>query len=120
MRYLPGLFIALSLLAIALLRTSAHSNKHHGKPTPAPAPAPATLTLAWDAVPATADPATNPVGYRIWEGFGPRQETVLVDVKTATVWTLSLTRGSTYYFVVTAYNAAGTNSPPSNEVAVTP
>jgi hypothetical protein len=42
------------------------------------------------------------------------------DVGNSTTTTVTgLSSGSTYYFAVTAYNAAGTQSSPSNEVSFT-
>jgi hypothetical protein len=44
---------------------------------------------------------------------------MIINVRNVTVWTLSLSRATTYFFVVTAYNAAGLESPPSNEISYT-
>jgi hypothetical protein len=45
------------------------------------------------------------------------QITSLGNTTTATV--SNLVSGVTYYYVVTAYNSAGVDSPPSNEVSYT-
>jgi predicted phage tail protein len=68
-------------------------------------------SVAWDA---NQDPYT--VGYRLYGGTAPGQYTWSVDVGNATSAQLPpLPPGSTYYFVVRAYNAAGQLSAPSNE-----
>ena len=86
-----------------------------------PNPPPATnVTLAWNANPPTSDPATNTTGYRMHIGFASGNYTQSTDVGKNTTFTLTnLTSGSTYYFAVTAYDAAGVESPPSNEVSFT-
>ena len=70
-----------------------------------------SVTLAWNAVSGVA-------GYRLHYGTASGtyiQITDVGDITTATV--SSLTPGSTYYFVVTAYNVAGLESLPSNQVS---
>ena len=102
----------------------------HGKPsptpsptvTPAPSPSPSStpipgVTLAWDAVPVTGNPDTDAAGYYLRFGFAPGAENTPVDVGNVTVWTLPIQSATTYYFVVTAYNTARVESPPSNEVS---
>jgi hypothetical protein len=77
-----------------------------------------SITLAWNAVAPTSNPATNPVGYRLRMGVASgvyTQITTLGNVISATV--LKLVSGTVYYFVVTAYNSAGVNGPPSNQVS---
>jgi hypothetical protein len=72
-----------------------------------------SATLAWNAVAGTVS------GYKIYVGEAPKMYTRTITVGTVTSSTVnSLTVGRTYYFVVTAYNSAGT-SPPSNEVSKT-
>jgi hypothetical protein len=87
-------------------------------PTPNPTPAP-TVTLAWNADATTGNVNTDPAGYYLKVGFAAGQETMVIDVRNVSVWTLSLNRATTYFFVVTAYNAARLASPPSNEVSYT-
>jgi hypothetical protein len=87
------------------------------------ASSPATLdsvTLAWNANTPTSDPGTNTVGYRLYLGPASGKYTQSTDAGNSTATTVSgLSRGSTYYFTVTAYNAAGAESSPSNEVSFT-
>ena len=95
--------------------------RHH-KPTPTPAPTPTpipipSVTLTWDSNPITGNPDTDAAGYFFRYGFSSGGETAKVNVGNVTVWTLQLTSGTTYYFVVSAYNQAGVESPPSNEVS---
>jgi hypothetical protein len=87
-------------------------------PTPSPTPTP-TVSLAWDADTATSDPKTNTVGYRVHTGTSSGHYTQTTDVgnKTAATIAISLS-GSTYFFVVAAYNIAGVEGPFSNEVSV--
>jgi hypothetical protein len=55
-------------------------------------------------------------GYRLWLGFMPGAETPFADEGTNLTATVQLSSGTTYFFVVTAYNSAG-DSLPSNEVS---
>ncbi len=74
----------------------------------------AAVTLAWD-------PNTGPDigGYRVSYGTTSGQYTTSVDVGNTTSYTFTnLLAGSTYYFVLQAYNSAG-NSPYSIEVSAT-
>ena len=66
----------------------------------------ATVTLAWDAVPATTDPATNPIGYKLYTGVASGTYGTPIDVGNVMTTNLTLQGATTYYFVVTAYNAA--------------
>ena len=77
-----------------------------------------SVTLQWNADAVTTNPGTNPVGYHMWVGTSSRNYTQRIDegnVSTGTV--IGLVPGTTYYFAVTAYNAAGVDSPYSNEVS---
>jgi hypothetical protein len=84
-------------------------------PTPTPTP---TITLAWDPVAATTDPATNPVGYHLHTGFSAGGENQVINVGNVTQYTYTGTPGSLYFFTVTAYNQALSDSLPSNEISV--
>jgi hypothetical protein len=92
-------------------------------PTPQPTPTPAptsSVTLAWDANQATSNAATNTTGYRLHLGLTSGIYTQTTDVGNTTTATVSnLLSGLTYYFVVTAYNSADLDSPPSSEVSYT-
>jgi len=73
----------------------------------------ATLRLAWDP---SIDPAV--VGYKVSMGTQSGVYTVSIDAGRQTTEQFSnLTPGTTYYFVVQAYDRVGNLSPPSAEVA---
>jgi hypothetical protein len=87
-------------------------------PTPTPAPTLGSVQLAWDANTSTGDPNTNTVGYRLHIGTASGNYSRVIDVGSATTAAISnLISGSTYYFVVSAYNVAGIEGPYSNEVS---
>jgi hypothetical protein len=74
-----------------------------------------SVTLAWN-------PSSGPnlVGYRVREGTVSGTYTQTIDVGNNTSATISnLASGATYYFVVSAYNTAGVESVPSNELSFT-
>jgi len=73
------------------------------------------VTLAWDA-----NSEVDLAGYRLYYGLGSGQYDEIIDVGNVTTNTVTgLEAGLTYYFVVTAYNTAGLESDPSNEVSYT-
>jgi hypothetical protein len=75
------------------------------------------VALAWD----PPDISTDVTGYMIHYGTAPGTYTQGVDVGNTLNYTVSnLTDGKTYYFAVTAYNAAAYESIYSNEVSITP
>src|SRR5262249_43308662 len=74
------------------------------------------VSLAWDA---ETDPTV--VGYTVHWGTSSNSLTNTQPAGALNTATVSgLTTGITYYFAVTAYNAAGINSAYSNEVSYTP
>ena len=99
----PAIWRALSFLAVlwtALLGIPSQS---------------AALTLAWDQ-----DPQQLVQGYRVHYGTTSGVYSTTVDTGDETVVQIAdLLPNTTYYFVVTAYNAAGLESAPSNEVSFT-
>jgi hypothetical protein len=104
------------LVSNAKLPQNPLGHGHHPTPTPTPSPSATPtptpkVTLAWGA-------STNATGYHLKFGFSPGAETAVQDVGNVTSWTLQLQSGTTYYFVVTAYDSAG-ESPPSDEVSYT-
>ena len=71
-----------------------------------------SVSLAWDG-----SPDTNVIGYILYSGNASGDYGSRLDVGTNIVTTVSgLIEGNTYYFVITAYNAAGIESEQSNEV----
>jgi fibronectin type 3 domain-containing protein len=67
----------------------------------------------------TGNANTNTVGYKLYSGFSSGNYTQTTDLGNTTATTVPLSQaGSTYYFVVTAYNNAGTESLASNQISV--
>lgn len=107
-----------ALLASATIVSSCSGSGDSGTaPEPTPVPTGLTATLAWDAsAPGTVS------GYRVYFGTasGAYDQALGagVAVGTASTYTVgSLTPGQTYYFAVTAVDAAGGESPYSNEAS---
>jgi hypothetical protein len=73
------------------------------------------VTLAWDPA-----PSPDTVGYKLYYGTqsGVYTHTNILG-NTTTGTAPGLIENTTYYFVVTAYNAVGLESPPSNELSFT-
>jgi uncharacterized repeat protein (TIGR01451 family) len=72
-----------------------------------------SVSLAWDP-----SPDTNVVGYAVYYGSASGAYDSRLDVGTNTLATVAgLLKGLTYFFVVTAYDADGLESEPSNEVS---
>ena len=84
--------------------------------TDAPRLTSSTVTLGWDK-----SRSRGVKGYRLHCGLtSGRDYARLVTVGNVTSYTFSnLIPGKTYYCVVTAYDAAGRESPPSNEISFT-
>ena len=82
----------------------------------APAITSTTVTLSWDKSPSRAVK-----GYRLRCGLTPgRNYLRIIDVGKVTTYKISnLIPGKTYYCTVTAYDAAGRESPASNEISFT-
>ncbi|WP_136513127.1 fibronectin type III domain-containing protein [Geomonas edaphica] len=79
----------------------------------------AQSTLSWSA-PATYSDGTSMAvsGYKVYQGTAKGAYTDSVDVGNLTSYTLSnLVNGSTYYFAITAYDGAKTESAYSNEMS---
>lgn len=70
-----------------------------------------TVTLEWDKSPSRAVK-----GYRLHYGTTSKRYSETIDVGNVTTYTISnLIPRKRYYFVVTAYDATGRESLPSNE-----
>jgi len=73
----------------------------------------AEVTLAWDP-----DPSPNIAGYHVHAGTSSGVYTqILEEGKTTSTVISNLVDGTTYFFVVTAYNTSGAESAPSNQVS---
>jgi len=72
----------------------------------------ATVALAWDA-----NTETDLAGYKVHHGTASGTYDVVVDVANVTAHTVgNLSRGTRYYFAVSAYDSSGNESGVSNEV----
>jgi hypothetical protein len=77
-----------------------------------------SVSLAWNANAGTNNSNTNAVGYRLHTGFSSGHYTLSADLGKTTAVTVPLQQsGATYYFMITAYNTAGVESPASNQVS---
>jgi hypothetical protein len=76
------------------------------------------VSLAWNADPPTTDVNTNPIGYDLKWGTATGVYTTTLDVKKVNSASTPALPPGTYFFVVTAYNAAGLQGLPSNEVSI--
>jgi hypothetical protein len=75
-----------------------------------PAEAVQRVVLAWDP-----SPDASVTGYRVYRGIGPTPVFAAIDVGNTNMCELSdLLEGETYQFYVTAYDAIGIESEPSN------
>ncbi len=99
------------LLGAALLVTGLAQSARITDPTALKS---STVTLKWDK---SGDRRVK--GYRLHCGLSSgRNYSRLIDVGNVTTYTLTnLVPGETYYCIVTAYNAAGKESGPSNEIS---
>ncbi len=78
------------------------------------------VTFSWALNAATTDPGTNTTGYNLHVGTASGVYTQTINAGLVTTLTVSsLLSGTNYFAVLKAYNAAGVESPASNEVAFT-
>jgi PKD repeat protein len=81
----------------------------------------ASVTLSWNPPTTNIDgtPLTDLAGFKIYYGTESGKYSVNIDAGSASSYTVNnLFSGLTYYFAVTAYDAAGTESTFSNEVSL--
>ena len=118
---LIGLFTSAALVAACGGGTE-EQTANDPAPVSAPAPPPATArtgtaTLLWDA------PVNSVTGYRVYYGTSSRSYSQALGsgafVATSTYVVTGLQSGRTYYFAVTAVDAAGVESGFSNEASKT-
>ena len=86
-----------------------------GSTTPPPPPsgtATGTVTVTWNA-----NTEADLQGYRVYVGTRSGARTQSFDVGNVTSTRLTLPLGSTYFFVVTAYDKTGNESAPSGELS---
>jgi hypothetical protein len=87
-----------------------------------PIPTDNSASLSWG-TPTTytnGDPFTDLAGYKIYYGTTPGSYTEMLDVGNVNQYTVTnLSSGSTYYFVITAYNTSQVESDFSTEVSKT-
>ena len=82
-------------------------------PPPLNAEQPQILTLVWDPV-----NDLTVQGYKVHSGTSTREYSIHEDVGNATSFVLHVSGGYSWYFAITAYNAAG-ESPLSQEISTT-
>ena len=73
-----------------------------------------SVTLVWQP-----SPSEGVVAYHVYYGNRSYQSSLLVPSQTTTAEIDGLEAGATHYFIVTAVNAAGAESRPSNEALFT-
>lgn len=116
----PGPFLRLSIILLLLILMTEGCGG--GGPSSGGEDTGKTVSLAWDAPTQNTDgsPLTDLAGYRVFYGTssGNYSKSVYVG-DTITCVISNLSSGTTYYFVVTAYDTSGNESDYSNEVAKT-
>jgi len=89
----------------------------------APAAGNSSINLTWSAVTQNSDgtPVTDLKGYKIHYGTKSQSYTgaISVDNPTLTTYLVSSLPAGKYYFAVTAFNSAGLESSPSEEISAT-
>ena len=80
------------------------------------------VVLAWDA-----SPTPTVTGYKLYyeyrenvDGLGEVRTVEVIDVGNVLTYTIDVPAGRHWYFTVTAYDANGNESEPSNEVNTIP
>jgi|GEM_PF-5013308 len=110
--------IFLKMLTILAALTSISCSGGGGSESPVPPP---SITLQWAGPTAYVDATSLTVsGYKIYYGTESGNYTTVLNVGNVTSFTVpNLTANTTYYFVVTVYDAAGVESDPTDEQAKT-
>lgn len=112
--------LALAMLICAAGLLAGCDKSSTSTPVAVATPSPGPQTLSWNPDAPTNLPNTNAVGYKLHIGLVPQTYTITVDVGKETTWTVTgLAPDRTYWAVVKAYNAAGAESGPSNEICFT-
>ena len=83
-----------------------------GATPPPPSGATGTVTVTW-----SANSEADLQGYRVYVGTSSGSRAQMFDVGNVTTTRLTLPLGSTYFFVVTAYDRSGNESSPSGELS---
>jgi hypothetical protein len=83
-----------------------------GATPPPPSGATGTVTVTW-----SANSEADLQGYRVYVGTSSGSRAQMFDVGNVTTTRLTLPLGSTYFFVVTAYDRTGNESSPSGELS---
>jgi hypothetical protein len=109
-------FLHLAVLLIVLLVVSCSGSGGGGIIIPT-----GSATLTWTA-PNTYNDGTplTVAGFKVHYGTSPGHYTLMINItrpSAATYTVTGLRVGATYYFVVTAYDASGVESAPSNEMS---
>lgn len=79
---------------------------------------PSSESFTWNADPVTSDPNTNAVGYNVYIGTASGHYTITTNASNLNHLVVSnLVSGQKYFAIVKAYNLAGVESNPSNEVS---
>jgi hypothetical protein len=110
--YIPFLFLLLFLTSC-----SGGGGGSDGGASISP-PDTGTATLTWSAPATNSDGSqlTDLAGFKIYYGTKPGSYPQAIDVGPVTRYQVTnLSMGTTYYFVITAYNQVGVESTPSNE-----
>jgi len=110
--------LSISLLLMITLFTPTGCGGQNGvHPEPAPNPNTASVTLAWDPV-----AGKDLAGYRVYQSISPRGTMTLSGTVSASEVRFTvgdLQKGTTYYFVVRAYDLHGNESSNSNQIVWT-
>jgi Fibronectin type III domain len=121
----PGNFLHIAVLIGVLMSLALHGCAAMSRDTRAPGvlvdPV-GQIRLSWEAPTTKEDstPSTDITGFRLHYGLTSGTYAFMKNVGSQTTAAVSgLEPGCTYYFAVTAYNSAGNESRPSDEITIT-